>query len=133
VELKSSTKQRVTKMIPDSSKDKVRRRVHQRIRTKLSGSAERPRLNVYRSLNHIYVQVIDDMSGKTLAAASTAGKKGGKKTGGNVASAKEIGKTIAQRAKEKGIKKVVFDRGGYLYHGRIKALADAAREAGLEF
>ena len=121
-------------MIPDSSKDKVRRRVHQRIRTRLSGSTERPRLNVYRSLNHIYVQVIDDMSGTTLASASTAkGKKAGKKNGGNVASAKEIGKEIAQRAQEKGIKKVVFDRGGYLYHGRIKALADAAREAGLEF
>ncbi len=120
-------------MIPDSSKDKVRRRVHERIRTKLSGSAERPRLNVYRSLNHIYAQVIDDTTGQTLVAASTSGKKSGKKTGGNVASAKEIGKTIAQRAKEKGIKKVVFDRGGYLYHGRIKALADAAREAGLEF
>jgi large subunit ribosomal protein L18 len=120
-------------MIPDSSKDKVRRRVHERIRTRLSGTSERPRLNVYRSLNHIYAQVIDDTSGKTIASASTSGKKSGKKTGGNVASAKEIGKTIAQRAKEKGIKKVVFDRGGYLYHGRIKALADAAREAGLEF
>jgi large subunit ribosomal protein L18 len=121
-------------MIPDVSKDKVRRRVHERIRARLTGSAERPRLNVYRSLNHIYVQVIDDGSGCTLASASTvSGKKGGKKTGGNVASAKEIGKLIAQRAKEKGIKKVVFDRGGYLYHGRIKALADAAREAGLEF
>jgi len=120
-------------MIPDSSKDKVRRRVHERIRTRLSGTSERPRLNVYRSLNHIYAQVIDDTRGKTLASASTSGKKSGKKTGGNVASAKEIGKTIAQRAKEKGIKKVVFDRGGYLYHGRIKALADAAREAGLEF
>jgi large subunit ribosomal protein L18 len=121
-------------MIPDSSKDKTRRRIHQRMRSRLSGSKERPRLNVYRSLNHIYVQVIDDTSGQTLASASTAkGKKGGKKTGGNVASAKEIGKEIAQRAQEKGIKKVVFDRGGYLYHGRIKALADAAREAGLEF
>jgi len=120
-------------MIPDSSKDKVRRRVHERIRTRLSGTSERPRLNVYRSLNHIYAQVIDDTSGKTIASASTSGKKSGKKTGGNVASAKEIGKTIAQRAQEKGIKKVVFDRGGYLYHGRIKALADAAREAGLEF
>ncbi|HET9837743.1 MAG TPA: 50S ribosomal protein L18 [Candidatus Angelobacter sp.] len=121
-------------MIPDSSKDKVRRRVHERIRTRLTGSAERPRLNVYRSLNHIYAQVIDDGSGRTLASASTvSGKKGGKKTGGNVATAKEIGKLIAERAKEKGIKKVVFDRGGYLYHGRIKALADAAREAGLEF
>lgn len=100
------------------------------MRNRITGSPERPRLNVYRSLNHIYVQVIDDTAGKTLVSASTAG---GKKSGGNVASAKEIGKTIAERAKEKGIKKVVFDRGGYLYHGRIKALADAAREAGLEF
>ena len=120
-------------MIPNSSKDKVRRRIHDRLRGRLAGSAERPRLNVYRSLNHIYAQVIDDTTGKTLASASTAGKKSGKKTGGNVASAKEIGKVIAQRAQEKGVKKVVFDRGGYLYHGRIKALAEAAREAGLEF
>jgi large subunit ribosomal protein L18 len=121
-------------MIPEISKDKVRRRVHQRIRQRMSGSGERPRLNIYRSLNHIYAQVIDDTTGKTIASASTVhGKKGTKKTGGNVGSAKEIGKTIAQRAQEKGVKKVVFDRGGYLYHGRIKALADAAREAGLEF
>jgi large subunit ribosomal protein L18 len=121
-------------MIPDISKDKVRRRIHERLRRRLQGTAERPRLNVYRSLNHIYAQVIDDSSGKTLVAASTAqGGKGSKRTGGNVASAKEVGKTIAQRAQEKGVKKVVFDRGGYLYHGRIKALADAAREAGLEF
>jgi large subunit ribosomal protein L18 len=121
-------------MIPEISKDKVRRRIHQRMRQRMSGSSDRPRLNVYRSLNHIYAQLIDDSTGKTLASASTVqGKKGSRKTGGNVASAKEIGKTIAQRAREKGIKKVVFDRGGYLYHGRIKALADAAREAGLEF
>ncbi len=121
-------------MIPEISKDKIRRRIHQRIRQRMSGTAERPRLNVYRSLNHIYAQVIDDTTGRTLAHASTAqGKKGGGKAGGNVASAKEVGKTIAQRAQEKGVKKVVFDRGGYLYHGRIKALADAAREAGLEF
>jgi large subunit ribosomal protein L18 len=121
-------------MVPEISKDKVRRRIHQRLRQRLQGSAERPRLNVYRSLNHIYAQVIDDASGKTLASASTTqGKKDAKKTGGNVASAKEVGKMIAQRAQEKGVKKVVFDRGGYLYHGRIKALADAAREAGLEF
>jgi large subunit ribosomal protein L18 len=121
-------------MIPEISKDKIRRRIHQRMRQRMSGTAERPRLNVYRSLNHIYAQVIDDSNGQTLVAASTAqGKKGSRKTGGNVASAKEIGKTIAQRAQEKGIKKVVFDRGGYLYHGRIKALAEAAREAGLEF
>ena len=122
-------------MIPEISKDRTRRRIHQRLRQKMQGSAERPRLNIYRSLNHIYAQVIDDVSGKTLAAASTTqGRaKGAKKTGGNAASAKEVGKTIAERAKQKGIKKVVFDRGGYLYHGRIKALAEAAREAGLEF
>ncbi|MGH9568069.1 MAG: 50S ribosomal protein L18 [Candidatus Angelobacter sp.] len=121
-------------MIPNVSKDQTRRRIHQRMRQRLSGSSERPRLNVYRSLNHIYAQLIDDSSGKTVAQASTVqGKKGSRKTGGNVASAKEVGKTIAERAQEKGIKKVVFDRGGYLYHGRIKALADAAREAGLEF
>ena len=123
-------------MIPQISKDEVRRRVHTRIRKGLQGSGERPRLNIYRSLNHIYAQVIDDGQGVTLVSASTAkGKeaKSKKSTGGNLASAKEIGKLIAQRAQEKGIKKVVFDRGGYLYHGRIKALADAAREAGLEF
>ncbi|HLJ90960.1 MAG TPA: 50S ribosomal protein L18 [Candidatus Angelobacter sp.] len=121
-------------MIPEVSKDKTRRRIHKRIRLRLAGSSERPRLNVYRSLNHIYAQVIDDVKGLTLASASTqSGKKGGKRSGGNVASAKEIGKLIAQRAQEKGVKKVVFDRGGYLYHGRIKALAEAAREAGLEF
>lgn len=123
-------------MIPQISKDAVRRRVHTRIRTRLQGSDERPRLNVYRSLNHIYAQVIDDGNGVTLVSASTASGKEGKskrKAGGNLASAKEIGKLIAQRAKEKGIKQVVFDRGGYLYHGRIKALAEAAREAGLEF
>jgi len=123
-------------MIPQISKDAVRRRVHTRIRKSLQGSDARPRLNVYRSLNHIYAQVIDDGSGVTLVAASSArGKeaKGKKKTGGNLASAKEIGTLIAQRAKDKGIKQVVFDRGGYLYHGRIKALAEAAREAGLEF
>ena len=122
-------------MIPEISKDKIRRRIHERLRVRMQGSSERPRLNVYRSLNHIYAQVIDDAAGKTLASASTMqGRgKGGKKTTGNVASAKEVGKLIAERAKAKGVKKVVFDRGGYLYHGRIKALADAAREAGLEF
>ncbi|HEX2329631.1 MAG TPA: 50S ribosomal protein L18 [Candidatus Angelobacter sp.] len=122
-------------MIPNISKDTIRRRIHDRLRQRMTGNAERPRLNVYRSLNHIYAQLIDDGSGATLVSASTVQgrKKGEKKTGGNVASAKEVGKLIAQRAQEKGIKKVVFDRGGYLYHGRIKALADAAREAGLEF
>jgi large subunit ribosomal protein L18 len=98
------------------------------------GTAERPRLNVYRSLNHMYVQLIDDHKGQTLVSASTAeGKKGERRTGGNVASAKDVGKKIAQLAKAKGIEKVVFDRGGYIYHGRVKALADAAREGGLQF
>lgn len=122
-------------MIPEISKDKIRRRIHSRMRQRMQGTAERPRLNVYRSLNHIYAQVIDDTTGTTLAAVNTAqgGTKGAKRTGGNIARAKEVGKAIAQRAQEKGVKKVVFDRGGYLYHGRIKALADAAREAGLEF
>ena len=118
-------------MIPQISKNDVRQRVHKRIREKLSGTSQRPRLNVYRSLNHIYAQIIDDMDGKTLVSASTRQAKS--KTGGNVAAAKEIGKVVAQKAKEKGISQVVFDRGGYLYHGRIKALADAAREAGLKF
>jgi large subunit ribosomal protein L18 len=112
-------------------RDEIRQRIHARIRRKLAGTTERPRLSVHRSLNHIYAQVIDDHTGQTLASASTLTMKA--KTGGNVSAAKEIGKTIAEKAKEKGVKKVVFDRGGYLYHGRIKALADAAREAGLEF
>jgi large subunit ribosomal protein L18 len=118
-------------MLPIRQRNAIRQRVHFRIRQKLEGTAVRPRLNVYRSLNHIYAQIIDDHKGETLISASTlAGKV---KTGGNVAAAKEVGKLVAERAIEKGIKKVVFDRGGYLYHGRIKALADAAREAGLEF
>jgi large subunit ribosomal protein L18 len=121
-------------MINQRQRNIVRQRVHARIRAKMAGTAERPRLNVYRSLNHIYTQLIDDLNGVTLVSASTVSKKGdGKQAGGNVAAAAEIGKLIAQRAQEKGIKSVVFDRGGYLYHGRIKALADAAREAGLEF
>jgi large subunit ribosomal protein L18 len=121
-------------MLNRVTKNEKRGHVHDRIRKKMQGSAERPRLNVYRSLNHIYVQVIDDLHGKTLVSASTAeGKKEDRKTGGNVASAKSVGKTIAERAKAKGVTKVVFDRGGYLYHGRVKALAEAAREAGLKF
>ncbi len=119
-------------MIKKRSKDEVRLRVHARIRERLRGTADRPRLAVYRSLAHIYVQVIDDRKGVTLASAS-ANEKNATANGGNGAGAKEIGKLIAERAKEKGIKQVVFDRGGYLYHGRVKALADAAREAGLEF
>ena len=121
-------------MLTQTSKNVTRRRVHERIRKKVQGTAERPRLNVYRSLNHIYVQLIDDLKGVTLVSISSAiGKKGERRTGGNVAAAKAVGKAIAERAKEKGIVKVVFDRGGYIYHGRVKALADAAREAGLQF
>ena len=121
-------------MLTKIGKNEKRGYVHVRIRKKLQGTAERPRLNVYRSLNHIYVQVIDDLNGKTLVSASTAeGKKDDRRTGGNVASAKVVGKTIAERAKAKGVTKVVFDRGGYMYHGRVKALAEGAREGGLEF
>lgn len=119
-------------MIRRQSKDEVRRRVHKRIRARLAGTPERPRLAVYRSLKHIYAQVIDDANGVTIAAASS-NDKGADSKGGNLAGAKEIGRLVAERAREKGVKQVVFDRGGYLYHGRVKALADAAREAGLEF
>ena len=125
-------------MITKTSKDQTRQKVHTRIRKTILGTAERPRLNVYRSVNHIYAQVIDDAQGVTLVSATSVEKgkgiKGDKRpTGGNVSSAKDVGKLIAERAKQKGISKVVFDRGGYLYHGRVKALADAARAAGLEF
>ena len=121
-------------MISPRQRNVIRQRVHTRIREKISGTAVRPRLNVYRSLNHIYTQLIDDATGTTLAAASSKGKKGEEQTyGGNVEAAKLVGKLIAEKAQEKGIKKVVFDRGGYLYHGRVKALAEAAREAGLDF
>ena len=115
------------------SRDQIRVRIHERIRRKVAGTEARPRLAVFRSLKHIYAQVIDDSKGHTLAAASSNEKKAGMGNGGNVAGAKEVGKLLAQRAKEKGVTKVVFDRGGYLYHGRVKALADAAREGGLEF
>ena len=113
------------------SKGIIRKRVHKRIRRKVAGSTERPRLAVFRSVKHIYAQVIDDAVGHTLAAASSNEKSA--KNGGNVAGAKAVGKLLAERAKDKGVKSVVFDRGGYLYHGRVKALADAAREGGLEF
>lgn len=116
-----------------TNRNEVRLRVHKRIRRKVAGTGERPRLAVYRSVTHIYAQVIDDSKGHTLAAASSAEKDSKVKSGGNLAGAKEVGALVATRAKEKGIKAVVFDRGGYLYHGRVKALADAAREAGLEF
>ena len=159
-------------MIQRTNKNEIRGRIHKRIRSKVRGTPQRPRLAVFRSLTHIYAQIIDDTRSQTLVAASSSEKtllkgaaasapvaaapakaeapkgekvdkgekKGGKKAapplrirGGNVGGAKLIGRTIAERAKEHGIKRVVFDRGGYLYHGRIKALADAAREAGLEF
>ncbi|MFY9659823.1 MAG: 50S ribosomal protein L18 [Terriglobales bacterium] len=123
-------------MLRIASKNQTRQRVHDRIRKKVTGTPERPRLNVYRSLNHIYVQLIDDLKGVTLAAASTADDrkdKAARVTGGNLASAKMVGKKIAELAKQKGFTKVVFDRGGYIYHGRVKAVADAAREAGLQF
>ena len=117
------------------SKDQQRRRVHARVRTRVTGTPERPRLNVYRSVGHIYAQVIDDRSGRTLISASSVDKETKKalKGGGNISSAKAVGKIVADRAKAAGVTKVVFDRGGYKYHGRVKALADAAREAGLQF
>jgi len=158
-------------MIQRTNKNEIRWRIHKRIRRKVHGTPERPRLAIFRSLSHIYAQIVDDTKGQTIVAAASSekalrgsaapeaaaveapapkaekagkGDKGEKKaakkaappakaSGGNVAGAKLIGKTIAERAKEKGIKQVVFDRGGYIYHGRVKALADAARAAGLEF
>ena len=117
------------------SRDLHRKRVHDRVRTKVSGTTERPRLCVYRSLGHIYAQVIDDRTGTTLVSASSVDGETKKnlKGGGNIAAAKVIGKAVAERAKAAGVEKVVFDRGGDKYHGRVKALADAAREAGLQF
>ena len=120
------------------TKEDRRDRIKYRIRKRVLGTEARPRLTVFRSLAHVYVQVVDDLTGRTIAAASSteAAVKGGlaaKATGGNIAGAKAIGKTIAERLLEKGVKRVVFDRNGFLYHGRVKAVADAAREAGLEF
>jgi large subunit ribosomal protein L18 len=109
----------------------IRSAIHQRIRRKVRGSTERPRLAIYRSLNHIYAQVIDDRNGQTLVSASTTEKDLRGNSGGNVDAARRIGAAIAERALSKGIEQVVFDRGGYLYHGRVKALTDAARAAGL--
>jgi|ERR1700678_3594564 large subunit ribosomal protein L18 len=117
--------------MPRDSKNIIRLRIHTRIRRRVKGTTERPRLAVFRSVKHIYAQLIDDLNGTTLVAASSNEKSS--PNGGNVAGAKSVGKTVAERAKDKGIKSVVFDRGGYLYHGRVKALAEAAREAGLEF
>ena len=115
----------------NTSRAVVRTAIHKRIRRKVKGTTQRPRLAVYRSLNHIYAQVIDDHQGQTLVAASTAEKELRGSTGGNVEAARRVGKTIAERALARGISRVVFDRGGYLYHGRVKALTDAARQAGL--
>lgn len=109
----------------------IRRGVRSRIRKKVRGSAERPRLAVFRSVNHIYAQLIDDDNGVTLATASTTEKDFGGKSGGNIAAAEQVGKTVAERAQAAGVSNVVFDRGGYVYHGRVKALLDASRAAGL--
>jgi large subunit ribosomal protein L18 len=115
------------------SRADVRTAVHTRIRKKVAGTPERPRLSVYRSVKHISAQLIDDTKGHTLASASTVEKTVGDGPGGNIAAAREVGRVIAERAREKGIEQVVFDRGGYIYHGRVKSLAEAAREAGLKF
>src|ERR1043166_8294666 len=115
----------------NTSRAEIRTAIHQRIRRKVKGDTERPRLAIYRSLNHIYAQVIDDRRGQTLVSASTTEKDLRGNSGGNLEAARRIGQTIAERAIAKGIESVVFDRGGYLYHGRVKALTDAARAAGL--
>ncbi|MBX6352447.1 MAG: 50S ribosomal protein L18 [Thermoflavifilum sp.] len=122
-------------MITKADRNESRKARHLRVRKRVSGTPERPRLNVFRSNKHIYAQVIDDTTGRTLVSASTVDKelRGSVEHGGNVEAARKVGELVARRALEKGIKQVVFDRGGYLYHGRVAALADAAREAGLEF
>lgn len=122
-------------MITKVDKNKARKKRHLRVRNKIQGTPQRPRLNVFRSGKHIYCQLIDDIQGVTIASASSVDKElSGKITnGGNVEAAKQVGELIAARAKDKGISNIVFDRGGYIYHGRIKALADACREAGLKF
>lgn len=120
-------------MITKGDKNKARIKRHLRVRKKIKGTAERPRLNIFRSSKHMYAQIIDDVKGVTLVSASTKDKELQIENGGNVEAAKQVGELIAKRAKANGVEKVVFDRSGYLYHGRVKALADAAREAGLEF
>ncbi|CAM3851837.1 50S ribosomal protein L18 [Cytobacillus oceanisediminis] len=120
-------------MITKADKNAVRKKRHARVRAKLSGTAARPRLNVYRSNKHIYAQLIDDVNGVTVASASTLDKEVNLDATGNVDAAVKVGELVAKRAVEKGVKAIVFDRGGYLYHGRVQALADAARENGLEF
>ncbi|WP_010307931.1 50S ribosomal protein L18 [Kurthia senegalensis] len=119
-------------MITKQDKNQVRKKRHARVRAKVSGTTQRPRLNVYRSNKHIYAQVIDDIQGVTLVSASTM-ETGFEGTASNIEAAKKVGETIAKKAADKNIKAVVFDRGGYLYHGRVQALAEAARENGLEF
>lgn len=119
-------------MVKKHNSNDARLKRHKRVRGKISGTAERPRLNVFRSSNHIYAQIIDDVTGTTLVAASSA-EKSFTGNGGNKEAAKKVGETIAKRAKDKGIENVVFDRGGYLYHGRVAELAEGAREGGLKF
>lgn len=119
-------------MVKKQSRNKARKHRHLRVRGKISGTAERPRLNVFRSLNHIYAQLVDDVAGVTLAAASSVEKDFGI-SGSNKEAARKVGQIIAERAAQKGITEVVFDRGGYLYHGRVKELAEGAREGGLKF
>ncbi|MFC0525728.1 50S ribosomal protein L18 [Pontibacillus salicampi] len=120
-------------MITKADKNAVRKKRHSRVRKKITGTPERPRLNVYRSNKHIYAQLIDDVNGVTVASASTMDNGFELNETGNVEAASKVGELVAKRAQENGFKAIVFDRGGYLYHGRVKALADAAREAGLEF
>ena len=120
-------------MITKLDKNAVRQKRHARVRAKLSGTEARPRLNVFRSSKHIYAQLIDDVNGVTLASASTLDKELSLTSTSNIEAAQKVGELVAKRANEKGYKSVVFDRGGYLFHGRVKALADAARENGLEF
>ena len=120
-------------MISKGDKNKARLKRHLRVRKKIQGTTARPRLSVFRSSKHIYAQIIDDLKGSTLVAASSLDKDLNVSNGGNVEAARKVGELIAKRAKENGIEAVVFDRGGYVYHGRVQALADAAREAGLQF
>ncbi|WP_102029423.1 50S ribosomal protein L18 [Salirhabdus sp. Marseille-P4669] len=120
-------------MITKQDKNVVRKKRHARVRRNLSGTESRPRLNVYRSNKHIYAQLIDDVNGVTVASASTVDKELNLDSTSNLEAAQKVGELVAKRALDKGFKSVVFDRGGYLYHGRVKALAEAAREAGLEF
>jgi len=120
-------------VITKLDKNASRKKRHARVRSKITGTAERPRLNVFRSNKYIYAQLIDDVNGVTLASASSMDKDVSGDVTGNVEAATKVGETIAKKATEKGLKSVVFDRGGYLYHGRVKALAEAARENGLEF